>query len=262
MIACAVVIPARWASSRFPGKVVATLAGKPLVLHACELASRAANVEQIIVATDDERVVRLVQRAGYQAVMTRHDHPSGTDRVAEVMAESSASAVIGLQADEPFLEPSDLDLLAHTVVHDEECRLATLCSPLDGLRDFLDPNVVKVVLDSAGRALYFSRSPIPYQRPIGAGQLPSTPEMLPPQGLCRKHIGVYAWQRDALLQFPSMPPRRWNAAKAWSNCARSKPDGRFAYFLPPVNRSASTLQKIYTAPSSSGREGMPSDDAP
>ncbi len=206
MIACAVVIPARWASSRFPGKVVATLAGKPLVLHACELASRATNVDQIIVATDDERVVSLVQRAGYQAVMTRPDHPSGTDRVAEVMAESSAPAVIGLQADEPFLEPSDLDRLAQTVLHDEECRLATLCSPLDGLREYLDPNVVKVVLDSADRALYFSRSPIPYQRPIGAGQLPATPEKLPPQGLCRKHIGVYAWQRDALLQFPSMPP--------------------------------------------------------
>lgn len=206
MAACAVVIPARWGSSRFPGKVVATLAGKPLVLHACELAARATRVTQILVATDDERILELVRRGGFQAVMTRNDHPSGTDRVAEAVATSDVAAVIGLQADEPFLDPSDLDRLAQAVLEDTECWLATLSAPLDGLRDFLDPNVVKVVLGTDNRALYFSRSPIPYPRPEGAAHLPAPPDRLPPAHLCRKHIGVYAWRREALIKFPAMPP--------------------------------------------------------
>lgn len=198
-----VVIPARWASSRFPGKVLARLGGKPLVLHACELARRSERVERVLVATDDSRVESTVSEAGFEARMTSSEHRSGTDRIAEVARDLQAEVVIGLQADEPFLEPSDIDLLVETLLADGEIPLASLAVPLRERERWFDPNAVKVVTDSAGRALYFSRSPIPYRRPE-SGPLPAVPPGPPPAD-CRLHLGVYAWRRQALLEFAALP---------------------------------------------------------
>lgn len=202
---CVVIIPARWGSSRFPGKVVAPLAGKPLVLHACDLAAQARCVDAVIVATDDERVASIVVAAGYRAVLTRTDHPSGTDRIAEVAATLTSETVIGLQADEPLLSAADLDRLATALTAETTLPLATLDTPIRSLADFLDPNIVKLTVDDGDHALYFSRSPIPYPRPGGA-HLPFPPEVLPTAPTPRQHLGVYAWRRAALLAFVALPP--------------------------------------------------------
>jgi len=199
-----VVIPARWGSSRFPGKVLATLGSRPLLLHVCELARRAVKVREIIVATDDERVVAVAEGAGVRAERTRADHASGTDRVAEVASRLDAEIVIGLQADEPFLAPADVDALAGALEDPAGAALATLAVPLVNDGDWLDPNVVKVVASPGGRALYFSRSPIPYPRPIGAS-LPFPPEV-PVPGVAWRHVGVYGWRRESLLRFAAMGP--------------------------------------------------------
>jgi 3-deoxy-manno-octulosonate cytidylyltransferase (CMP-KDO synthetase) len=199
-----VVIPARWASSRFPGKVLAPLGGKPLVIRVCDVAARARRVSRVVVASDDERVLSVAANAGFDAVSTRPDHPSGTDRVAEVARNGEAQVVIGLQADEPFLAPEDLDALADGLAADETAALATLAAPLAGRSAWLDPNATKVVTDGRGRALYFSRSPIPYVRPA-SGAMPFPPEGEPPASV-RLHVGVYGWRRDALLAFTALPP--------------------------------------------------------
>ncbi|RMG47165.1 MAG: 3-deoxy-manno-octulosonate cytidylyltransferase [Acidobacteria bacterium] len=198
-----VVIPARWASKRFPGKVLAPLAGRPLVLHACGIASRARTVRRVIVATDDDRVRHAVEEAGFEAAMTAPDHPSGTDRVAEVARGLEEAIVIGLQADEPFLEPGDLDALASAVAAPGGPRLATLAAPLRGREAWLDPNAVKVAAAADGRALYFSRAPIPYVR---RGGLLEQPPAGGPPACARLHVGVYAWRREALLEFAGLPP--------------------------------------------------------
>ncbi|MDH3284393.1 MAG: 3-deoxy-manno-octulosonate cytidylyltransferase [Acidobacteriota bacterium] len=202
-----VVIPARFASTRFPGKVLATLAGRPLVVHACHIASRARQVDDVIVATDDERVTDVVRDAGFRAVLTSETHASGTDRVAAVARTMRAEIVIGLQADEPFLAEDDLDALVSAL--DENPTggppsLATLSAPLRERTRWLDPNVVKVVTDDAGRALYFSRSPLPYRR-ARDGTLSSPPEGDPPAGTMM-HVGVYGWRRESLLAFAELPP--------------------------------------------------------
>ncbi|MCU0231259.1 MAG: 3-deoxy-manno-octulosonate cytidylyltransferase [Acidobacteria bacterium] len=198
------MIPARWGSSRFPGKVLATLGSRPLLLHVCELARRAARVREIVVATDDDRVAEVARGAGYRAERTRADHASGTDRVAEVAARLEADFVIGLQADEPFLAPADVDALADALAGPGAPALATLGIPLLDPADFANPNVVKVVTTPGGRALYFSRSPIPYPRP-GHGTLPFPPPA-PAPGVTWRHLGVYGWRRDALLRFATMGP--------------------------------------------------------
>lgn len=199
-----VVIPARWGSSRFPGKVLASLNGKPLVLHACECGRRAERVGRVIVATDDTRILEAVKDAGHEAELTAPEHPSGTDRVAEVARRHEAEIVLGLQADEPFLEARDLDALVASLADPSSTSsLATLAFPITSLGDFLDPNVVKVVTDGSGRALYFSRSPIPYERPV-TGLPAFPPDELPDSA--RVHVGVYGWRREALEDFVSRPP--------------------------------------------------------
>ncbi len=199
------VIPARWASTRFPGKVLAPLGGRPLVLRVCDLAARAGRVGAVVVAADDGRVVEVVRAAGYRAELTRPDHVSGTDRVAEVAARGGADIVLGVQADEPFLDPADLDGLADALATPEPPPLATLSAPLEGRDAWLDPNVVKVVTDTCGRALYFSRSPVPYGRTRGVATLGMPPAGDPPAG-ARVHVGVYGWRADALTAFTKLPP--------------------------------------------------------
>jgi 3-deoxy-manno-octulosonate cytidylyltransferase (CMP-KDO synthetase) len=199
-----VVIPARWGSTRFPGKVLAPLGGRPLVIRVCDTAARSRTARRIVVATDDDRVAGAVTSFGYEAALTRTDHASGTDRVAEVASRIGAGVVVGLQADEPFLAPEDIDALAGAVAGDPPATaLATLAVPFGDRDAWLDPNRVKVVTGDDGRALYFSRSPIPYPRPA-AGPLPFPPEGGPP-ARARLHIGVYAWGAGALDHFTRLP---------------------------------------------------------
>ncbi len=200
-----VVIPARWASTRFPGKVLAPLGGKPLLLWVCEAAAGCRRAREVIVASDDERVLEAARAGGFRAERTRADHRSGTDRVVEVARGCRDEIVLGLQGDEPFVAPADLDgLIAAVADGPDEPALGTLAAPLAGREDWLDPNIVKVVVDRAGRALYFSRSPIPYRRPKTG--LPAFPPDGEPPAAALHHVGVYAWRRGALLRFVSLPP--------------------------------------------------------
>ncbi|HMC65858.1 MAG TPA: 3-deoxy-manno-octulosonate cytidylyltransferase [Gemmataceae bacterium] len=195
----AIVIPARYASKRLPGKPLLRETGKYLIQHVYERACQARAAAQVLVATDDPRIVAAVESFGGKVVLTRRDHPSGTDRVAEVARNLDADVVINLQGDEPLIDPAALDLLPDLLEHDPSADLATLAVPITSLADWLNPSCVKVVCDAAGRALYFSRSPIPFVRD-GRPNLTA----LPPQFL--QHLGLYAYRRDYLLQLAAAPP--------------------------------------------------------
>lgn len=205
------VIPARYQSTRLPGKPLLPIAGKPLVLWAVERALAARNVARAIVATDDRRIFEAVTSAGFEAVMTRGDHASGTDRVAEV-AQSlpGAEIIVNVQGDEPLISPQTIDraIEALTETIAGEAEIATTCEAISDPADVTNPAVVKVVSDESGRALYFSRSPIPYPheavRRHGslAAALENEPELL---SCFRKHTGLYVYRRDFLLEFTSWP---------------------------------------------------------
>jgi 3-deoxy-manno-octulosonate cytidylyltransferase (CMP-KDO synthetase) len=177
------------------------------VLHACEIASRSTLAADVRVATDDRRVRDVVIGAGFPVEMTSGVHVSGTDRVASVARGLDAEIVVGFQADEPFLSPEDLDRLVGALGEEQPAsgdRLATLASPLGSRAGWLDPNTVKVVTDTDGRALYFSRAPIPYTREADGGF--SFPPAGDPPGGALSHVGVYAWRREALIEFSLLPP--------------------------------------------------------
>ncbi len=195
----AIVIPARYASTRLPGKPLLRQTGKYLIQHVYERACQAGRVNQVIVATDDPRIVVAVQSFGGNVALTRRDHPSGTDRVAEVAQSLDADIIINLQGDEPLVEPAALDRLAELLARDTNADVATLAVPIQSLEQWRDPNCVKVICDTKGRALYFSRSPIPFVRD---GQPFFTTE--PPCFL--QHLGIYAYRRSFLLRLASMPP--------------------------------------------------------
>ncbi len=187
------IIPARFASSRFPGKPLADLQGKPLIQWVWENASR--RIENLIVATDHREILLAVKKFGGRAMLTSREHRSGTDRCSEVINTLSAAGesydvVLNIQGDEPFLDPEDLHLLVN-MFRDPDNQIATLASPIRKQEDLFDPNVVKVVRDAGGTALYFSRSPIPHQRDIPeTGWTSAFPYL--------KHIGIYAYLPDAL----------------------------------------------------------------
>ena len=194
----AAVIPARYASTRFPGKPLANETGKYLIQHVYEQVSRARSIAQVIVATDDERIRRAVQSFGGRAVMTRADHPSGTDRVAEVAAGLDAEIIVNVQGDEPEIEPGNIDQLVRLLADDAEVVIGTLACPFPAGADPRDPNAVKVVLDGRGRALYFSRALVPYPRDSGGVPTAGGPWLL--------HLGIYAYRRDFLLRLAKLPP--------------------------------------------------------
>jgi 3-deoxy-manno-octulosonate cytidylyltransferase (CMP-KDO synthetase) len=189
------IIPARYGSTRFPGKALANQTGKPLIQHVYERVIAARQIPRCIVATDDERIVSAVRGFGGEAVMTRADHPSGTDRIAEVARDLAGRVddiVVNVQGDEPEIEPAHLDRLVERLAGEPaDCPVGTLASPFPAESDPRDPNAVKVVLNRAGRALYFSRSLIPY-----AGDGGGKPA---PHGWLL-HIGVYAYRRAFLLK--------------------------------------------------------------
>jgi 3-deoxy-manno-octulosonate cytidylyltransferase (CMP-KDO synthetase) len=190
------VIPARYASTRLPGKPLVSLAGKPMIERVWERVRQAASISEVIVATDDARIRQAVEAFGGQVAMTRSDHHSGTERVAEVAAaHADAEIFVNVQGDEPLIEPAAIDAAVDAIVSDEAVNVATLAVPISTPADIMDPNIVKVVLDFDGNALYFSRAPIPWVRDQGA------PVHVRPL----KHLGLYAFRRAALLEFATFP---------------------------------------------------------
>jgi 3-deoxy-manno-octulosonate cytidylyltransferase (CMP-KDO synthetase) len=195
----AIVIPARYASTRLPGKPLLRETGKYLIQHVYERACQARHVDQVIVATDDLRIAAAVGRFGGRCTMTRRDHASGTDRVAEVARDLDVDVVINLQGDEPLVDPRSLELLADLMTRDEDAVMATLAVPIRAEEHWRNPNCVKVVCDAAGRALYFSRAPIPHVRDGVADFRAEPPRFL-------QHLGLYAYRRGFLLRLASLPP--------------------------------------------------------
>ncbi len=190
------VIPARHASTRFPGKPLAPIAGKPMIQHVFERVRRAQLITQVVVATDDARVKAAVEGFGGEAILTRPDHRTGTDRVTEVAAHLPSEIYVNVQGDEPLIDPGTIDLVASAMLEEDSIQIATPCSAIMHRNDIMDPNIVKVVRDFEGNALYFSRAPIPWVR--DAGEAVSARHW--------KHIGLYGYRRDALLEFPTLPP--------------------------------------------------------
>jgi 3-deoxy-manno-octulosonate cytidylyltransferase (CMP-KDO synthetase) len=192
------IIPARYASTRLPGKPLVALAGKMMIERVWERVRRAKKISRVIVATDDERIIRAVAAFGGEAVMTRSEHRSGTERVAEVAATTvreGEEIFVNVQGDEPLIDPVAIDTAVEAIESDQSAQVATLAVPIAKPADIMDPNVVKVVLDFDGNALYFSRAPIPWVRDRNA----------PVHARHLKHLGLYAFRRVALLDFPTLP---------------------------------------------------------
>ena len=199
------VIPARYGSTRLPGKPLVVLGGKPLVQHVWERAREARALLDLLVATDDERIARAVTGFGGRVMMTSPAHPSGTDRLAEVARSVPASIYVNIQGDEPLLDAADIDTLVEGLRADPGVAMGTLCAPLPDRRAAEDPNIVKVVCDESGRALYFSRALVPYPRHMPAPPH-AGPDPASPRGIWQRHIGIYAYRREFLLEFASWPP--------------------------------------------------------
>jgi 3-deoxy-manno-octulosonate cytidylyltransferase (CMP-KDO synthetase) len=198
-----VVIPARYASTRLPGKPLLDIAGKPMVVHVANRA-RLSGAAQIIVATDDLRIVEAVKQHGYYAMLTRADHVSGTDRIAEVASREGwqdDAIVVNVQGDEPLIDPALISEVATALANNKEAVMATACHGIHNKADFINPNIVKVVLDRQGHALYFSRAPIPYPRDTFAAD-----SELPSDMPVYRHIGIYAYRTKFLNQYAHIPP--------------------------------------------------------
>jgi len=190
-----VVIPARYASTRLPGKPLVSLAGKPMIQRVYEQAKLATRADRVLVATDDERIVKAVEEFGGEARMTRSDHRTGTERVAEVAAHEEGEVFVNVQGDEPLLDPVAVDTAVSSLLEEPAAAISTVATPIKTPADIMDPNVVKTVLDFDGNALYFSRAPIPWVR--------DTISKIQVRHL--KHLGLYVFQRDALLEYPTLP---------------------------------------------------------
>ena len=204
------VIPARWASTRFPGKSLALLCGRPMIEYVYRRASRSALVDSVCVATDDERIAYAVRGFGGNVKMTRGDHASGTDRVAEVASGEDADVVVNIQGDEPLIHPDDIDAGIRPLVDESGLGMSTLAVAFDSPEEFLDPNAVKVTRSENGNALYFSRAPIPYSRDVLSGEGKAYEKILEnwedisPKPL--KHLGFYAYKKESLLRFAGLRP--------------------------------------------------------
>lgn len=193
------IIPARYASTRFPGKPLADINGKPMIQWVYEGTARSELVDRIVVATDDERILKAVQAFGGDAMITCDDHPTGTDRLAEVAAHLDTDLVVNVQGDEPLIDPRMIDLAVGPLLKDASIAMGTLKCRIDTVDEYLSPNVVKVVTDQEGFALYFSRAPVPHPRDY-AGDLEAHFSRL----AAFKHIGLYVYRRDFLLSYPAL----------------------------------------------------------
>jgi 3-deoxy-D-manno-octulosonate cytidylyltransferase len=190
-----VVIPARYGSTRLPGKPLVQLAGKPMIQRVYERAKLAKQANQVIVATDDERIVKAVEAFGGEARLTRTDHRTGTERVAEVAAHVEGDIFVNVQGDEPLLDPAAVDAAVSSLLEEPAASISTVATPIRTPGDIMDPNVVKTVLDFDGNALYFSRAPIPWVRDTASKTLVRH----------LKHLGLYVFQREALLEYATLP---------------------------------------------------------
>ncbi len=183
------VIPARYHSTRFPGKPLVLLKGKPLIQHVWEKASKARNIERVLVATDNEEIKRVVMGFGGECIMTSAEHESGTDRVAEVVEKMEYEIVVNVQGDEPMIEPILIDRIVE-VLNDERVTMASIYELWDDRESFIDPNIVKVVVDRDGFAIYFSRSPIPFSKD---------------NSTFFRHVGIYGYKKNILLNLVRLP---------------------------------------------------------
>jgi 3-deoxy-manno-octulosonate cytidylyltransferase (CMP-KDO synthetase) len=198
-----VVVPARYASTRLPGKPLLDIAGKPMVVWVAERA-KSSGAMQVVVATDDQRIFDAANQFGHQAVMTRSDHVSGTDRIAEVAQYegwADEAIVVNVQGDEPLIEASLITEVVNALAQNEEAVMATACHTVHDKSDFMNPNIVKVVLDASYNALYFSRAPIPFPRDTFANQ-----ENLPTGLPVYRHIGIYAYRAKFLKAYTHLKP--------------------------------------------------------
>lgn len=190
------VIPARYGSTRFPGKPLALLKGDPLIAHVIRAALQAERVGRVLVASDHEKILAAASAAGAEAVLTRSSHATGSDRIGEAVLGRSEGVILNVQGDEPLVPPSAIDQLVTLLEEDPEAALSTLASPLDyGAPEHQDPNVVKVVCDARGRALYFSRAPIPGRHPHAESR-----------GAALRHVGLYGFRREPFLRFLERTP--------------------------------------------------------
>lgn len=197
-----VVIPARYASTRLPGKPLRELLGKPMLQHVWDAAQQ-CSADQIVIATDDERIENAAKNFGAEVCMTASTHASGTDRLGEVVAAlgwSEDTIVVNVQGDEPLMPPGLIDQVATGLADNREASIATAATPLVATGEFFDPNVVKVVTDKAGYALYFSRAPIPWDRDVLMGDVKALPIGIVPL----RHIGIYAYRVSYLSRYASM----------------------------------------------------------
>lgn len=206
------VIPARWKASRFEGKVLAELSGKPMIQHVWERARQSRALDDLVIATDSEEVIKAVEIFGGKAVYTSKDQPSGTDRIAEVINPMDVEVVVNIQGDEPLIHHSMIDGMVNMLLEDKSATMATVIKKITRKRELLNPNVVKVVVDKDGYALYFSRSPIPYVR--GGEKHHSifdvhywfqTHSFVPETEDYYKHLGIYAYTKDFLFTYTNLP---------------------------------------------------------
>ena len=195
MHAVIAVIPARFASTRLPGKALADIAGVPMIVRVWQQTRQARLLQRVLIATDDERIANAIRDAGGEVEMTASSHASGTDRIAEVARRVPADVYLNVQGDQPFIAPEDIDAVAKIMTGEPKILMATLAAPIDDFEEWRNPNKVKIVCDNQGYALYFSRSPIPYFRD-GTGV---------PSGALR-HVAVYGYRRDLLLSFAALAP--------------------------------------------------------
>ena len=202
------IIPARWSSTRFPGKPLAQIKNKPMIQWVVEQVQKASRISEVIVATDDDRILDAVTGFGGKAVMTSQDHATGSDRIAEVASGLNCDIVVNVQGDEPLIPPENIDQVIDCLDKNPTLSVATLMMAVHESDEIIDPNVVKVVTDQKGRALYFSRSAIPFHRDAWKNGLPESISKVKEEGVSRvfRHIGLYAYTRSFLLEFTRMNP--------------------------------------------------------
>jgi len=198
------IIPARFGSTRFPGKPLARIGDKPMIQHVYERARKAAELDRVVVATDDHRIEQAVRGFGGEVIMTAKEHASGTDRLAEAARKIKSDWVVNVQGDLPFIRPETIARAVASVRRRGAVPMATVCTPIYDETEWRDPNVVKVVRDARGFALYFSRAPIPFRRDRAASEpLRSTASKRRVWG--HRHLGLYVYRREFLLKFPRLP---------------------------------------------------------
>ena len=196
LLTATVVIPARYGSTRLPGKPLADIDGRPMIEHVHRCATQASGIQRVVVATDDTRIADAVAAFGGEAWLTRPDHPTGSDRLAEVARQLTSDVVVDLQGDEPFMPAALIHAVVAALAGDPALGIATVRCPITDARVLSDPHVVKVVVDTRGDALYFSRAPVPYAREATPGR----------SALGDRHVGLYAYRRKCLLELAEIPP--------------------------------------------------------